>query len=513
MTLEIKVAIKEYMPSGIATRHTDHYSMSIISKNDEGSYNSGVDRFLDETRILAKLKDVPNIVSVQNYFKENNKKYHIETWGCQMNEEDSERISGMLRNLGYSSTNDREDADIIVFNTCSVRENPENKVYGNLGLLKALKKKRPELIIAVCGCMMQQKGVSDVIKKKYPFVDIVFGTYNLHRFPELLSSAMQSNSTIVEVWEKEGEIVEGIPIQHESNIKAFVTIMHGCNNFCSYCIVPYTRGRERSRKPEAILAEINELASKGYKEITLLGQNVNSYGKDLEDASFAKLLRMINEIEGIERVRFMTSHPKDLTDDVIQAIKECDKLCEQVHLPIQSGSTRLLGKMNRKYTKEQYLELINKIKSEIKGVAITTDIIVGFPGETEEDFKETLDVVSRVEYDSAFTFIYSVREGTPAAKYEDQVPDDIKHDRFNRLLDLVNTIGEKKSREYLGKTVEVLVEGYSKTDESKLTGRTRSGKLVNFSGGDESLEGKLVNVKIDQAQMYLLQGEYANTIK
>ncbi|SEF47130.1 tRNA-i(6)A37 thiotransferase enzyme MiaB [Caloramator fervidus] len=439
--------------------------------------------------------------------------YHIITMGCQMNEEDSEKLAGMLENMGYVKTADKEKADVIVINTCAVRENPETKTYGNLGQLKALKSKKPSLIIAVGGCMMQQKGVAQLVKEKFPYVDIVFGTFNLHRFPELLNNALQSNSTILEVWDKEGEIVEGLPIRRESDIKAFVTIMHGCNNFCSYCIVPYTRGRERSRKPEAIIEEIKQLASQGYKEITLLGQNVNSYGKDLENMNFAKLLRMVNEIEGIERIRFTTSHPKDLTDDVIDAIKECEKVCEHIHLPIQSGSTRILQKMNRKYTKEQYLQLVEKIKHKIDDVSITTDIIVGFPGETEEDFQETLDVVRKVEYDSAFTFIYSKRPGTPAAEDPDQVPEDVKHERFNRLIEVVNQVGEKRSKRYQDKIVEVLVEGISKTNENKLTGRTRTGKLVHFTGGDLSLKGKLVNVKITQAQMYILLGELVEVIR
>ncbi|CCJ32632.1 MULTISPECIES: tRNA (N6-isopentenyl adenosine(37)-C2)-methylthiotransferase MiaB [Caloramator] len=439
--------------------------------------------------------------------------YHIITMGCQMNEEDSEKIAGMLEKMGYVKTDDKEKADVIVMNTCAVRENPETKTYGNLGQLKALKAKKPELIIAIGGCMMQQKGVGELVKKKFPYVDIIFGTFNIHRFPELLNNAMQSDTTILEVWEKEGEIVEGLPIHRESDIKAFVTIMHGCNNFCSYCIVPYTRGRERSRKPEAIINEIKQLAKDGYKEVTLLGQNVNSYGKDLDNMSFAKLLRMVNEVEGIERIRFTTSHPKDLTDDVIDAIKECEKVCEHIHLPVQSGSTRILQKMNRKYTKEQYLELVEKIKSKIEDVAITTDIIVGFPGETEEDFEETLDVVKKVEYDSAFTFIYSKRPGTPAEKYEDQVPEDVKHERFNRLVEIVNQVGEKRSKRYQDRIVEVLVEGPSKTDENRLTGRTRTGKLVHFTGGDASLKGKLVNVKITQAQMYILLGELVEVIR
>lgn len=443
----------------------------------------------------------------------NIKKYYIETWGCQMNEEDSEKLAGMLEGMNYFESDDRNSADIIIFNTCCVRENAELKVYGNLGALKALKKERPDLIIAISGCMMQQKGVPEEIKRKYPFVDIIFGTHNIHRFPELLNNVIQTSSTIIEVWEKEGEIIEGVPIRRESSIKAFVTIMHGCNNFCTYCIVPYTRGRERSRTPESIIKEIEELTAQGYKEVTLLGQNVNSYGKDLEDMSFSKLLRIVNEVNGIERIRFMTSHPKDLTDDVIEAVKECSKVCEHIHLPVQSGSTNILKKMSRKYTKEQYLDLVSRIKEQIPGVALTTDFIIGFPGETEEDANETLDLVSKVEYDSAFTFIYSIRKGTPAAEYEAQVPDDVKHIRFNKLVELINTISEKKNKEYGGRTVEVLVEGTSKNDENKLTGRTRTGKLVNFTGGDNSLTGKLVNVKITEPQTWTLLGELVDVVK
>ncbi|MCX7884490.1 MAG: tRNA (N6-isopentenyl adenosine(37)-C2)-methylthiotransferase MiaB, partial [Caloramator sp.] len=319
---------------------------------------------------------------------------------------------------------------------------------------------------------------------------------------------------LCEVWDIDGLVPEGLPISREDSIKAWVPIMYGCNNFCSYCIVPYVRGRERSREVNDILTEVKDLAKQGYKEITLLGQNVNSYGKDIEGMNFAKLLRMVNEVEGIERIRFMTSHPKDLTDDVIEAIRDCEKLCEHIHLPVQSGSTNILKKMNRKYTKEEYLKLVDKIKNNIKDVSITTDIIVGFPGETEEDFNETLDLVSKVEYDSAFTFIYSKRKGTPAAEYEDQVPDDIKHERFNRLVELVNNICERKNMEYKDKVVEVLVEGPSKTDKLKITGRTRNGKLVHFTSfNEENLKGKLVNVKITQPQNFILLGEYINTIR
>ncbi|WP_048569498.1 tRNA (N6-isopentenyl adenosine(37)-C2)-methylthiotransferase MiaB [Clostridium cylindrosporum] len=440
------------------------------------------------------------------------KTFYLHTYGCQMNEEDSEKMAGMLEGMGYSKTEVRDEADVIIFNTCCVRENAELKVYGNLGQLKALKKQRPDLIIAISGCMMQQKGMPQEIKKKYPFVDIIFGTHNLHRFPELLVHALQGES-IVEIWDEASEVVEDIPIKRESELKAFVTIMHGCNNFCSYCIVPYTRGRERSRTVDAIVGEIKSLVAEGYKEITLLGQNVNSYGKDLEDMNFAKLLRIVNEIEGLERIRYMSSHPKDLTDDVIEAMKDCDKVCEQVHLPVQSGSTRLLKKMNRKYSKEDYLALVDRIKSAIPGVTLTTDIIVGFPGETEEDFADTLDLVNKVVYDSAFTFIYSIREGTPAAKYEDQVDDKVKHERFNRLVAAMNDNSIKINNSYKDKIVEVLVEGTSKNDSTKLMGRTRGGKLVNFDGADDSVIGKLVLVKIIQPQTWSLTGEFVEVVR
>lgn len=433
--------------------------------------------------------------------------YYIETWGCQMNEEDSEKLSGMLKNIGYTRTETRDTANIIIFNTCCVRENAELKVYGNLGALKKLKEKDPNLIIAVCGCMMQQKDMSEKIIRKYPFVDIIFGTHNSYKFPEYLNRVKQEGKSVIEILDKEEQIVEGIPVDRESDVKAFVTVMYGCNNYCTYCIVPYVRGRERSRKPEDILNEIKGLVDKGYKEVTLLGQNVNSYGSGLEgDMNFAKLLRLVNEIPGLERVRFMTSHPKDLSAEVITAIKECEKLCEYIHLPVQSGSSRILKKMNRLYDREQYISLVNSIKKEIPGVALSTDIIVGFPGETEEDFEDTLSLVKEVEYDTAFTFIYSRRNNTPADKMEDQIDDTTKHNRFNRLIEAVNEISAKKNREYFGKVVEVLVEGTSKNDESKLMGRTRTGKLVNFSGSPESI-GKLTNVKITEALSFSLNGK------
>ena len=431
-----------------------------------------------DIKILDELKEKDNV----------KKHFYIETWGCQMNEEDSEKLSGMLKRVGYTKTENKEDAGIILFNTCCVRENAENKVFGNLGSLKHLKKENPDLIIGICGCMMQQEGMADKILKKFPYVNIVFGTHNAYKFPEYLNRVKTEGVQIKEIFNKETDIVEGLPIDRESNVKAFVTIMYGCNNFCTYCIVPYVRGRERSRKPEDILNEVRELVAQGYKEITLLGQNVNSYGK------------------GLERVRFMTSHPKDLTHDVIMAIKECDKLCEQIHLPVQSGSNSILKKMNRHYTKEYYLDLIKKIKEEIPGVTLTTDIIVGFPGETEEDFQETLELVKEVGYSSAFTFIYSRRNNTPADMMLNQVSEEDKHHRFNRLIAAVNerVIAQNKAEE--GNILEVLVEGNSKNDAEKLTGRTRTGRLVNFTGENVNV-GELVNVKITRAQNFSLIGE------
>jgi len=438
----------------------------------------------------------------------NNKlKYFIETWGCQMNEEDSEKLSGMLKLKNYSRVVSKEEADIIIFNTCAVRENAEQKVFGNLGQLKHLKKKNPKLIIAVSGCMMQQPGIAEELAKKFPFINIIIGTHNAYKFPKYLNRIINGEKKIIDIWNNEGEIIEGLPVDRLSSVKAFVTIMYGCNNFCTYCIVPYVRGRERSRNPEDIEKEIKELVNKGYKEITLLGQNVNSYGKRLKpEINFAKLLRRINNIEGLERIRFMTSHPKDLSQELIDTIAECDKLCEHIHLPFQSGSTRILKKMNRHYTREQYLDLVCRIKKAIPNVALTTDIIVGFPGETEEDFNDTLSLVKEVEYDSAFTFLYSKRNGTPAAKYEDQIPENIKHERFNRLVEVVNEISKKKNKEYEGNIVEVLVESRSKTDPLKLTGRTRTSKLVNFKGDHKNI-GKLVNVKITEAKSFSLIGE------
>lgn len=435
------------------------------------------------------------------------KKYLIETYGCQMNEHDSEKLAGILDNLRYIETSNITEADLVIFNTCCVRESAEFKVYGNLGHLKSIKKKNPDMIIAVCGCMMQQSSIVDLIKKKYTHVDLIFGTHNLHNFPQLLENCKQSDSMLVEVWEEEGEIVEGIPTIRKYDLKAFVNIMYGCNNFCTYCIVPYTRGRERSRSESEIVSEITKLVTGSTKEITLLGQNVNSYGKTLEpNMEFADLLIEINRIKGLERIRFMTSHPKDISIRLIEAMRDCDKVCEHIHLPVQSGSTKILKLMNRDYTKEQYLELIKVFKREIPNLSITTDIIVGFPGETEEDFEETLDLVKTVEFDAAYTFIYSIREGTPAAQLGDQISDEVKHERFNRLVSLLNDIANKKNQSLLGTVLDVLVEGKSKYDDTKLMGRTRTSKLVNFAAS-EDLIGHTVPVKITVAKTFSLNGE------
>lgn len=434
------------------------------------------------------------------------KKYTIVTYGCQMNEHDSEKISWILENMGYIWTDDKEDSDFIIYNTCLVRENAELKVYGQLGALKDLKRKNPDLILAVCGCMMQREEIRNIILRKYRHVDIIFGTGNIHKLPQLINRYHQSNETVVDVVEDNREIVENIDANRKYSFKAYVNVMYGCNNFCTYCIVPYTRGRERSREPENIIEEVRSLAERGYKEITLLGQNVNSYGKTLSyDYTFANLLEDINKIDGIKRIRFMTSHPKDLSDELIEAMASLDKVCEHLHLPIQSGSSRILKVMNRKYTKEDYLKLVEKIRNRIPDIALTTDIIVGFPGETEEDFNETLELVKKVEYDSAFTFLYSIREGTIAARMENQIPDDIKQERFQRLLDTLYPIFYKKNLKYQNKVVEVLVEEVSKNNEKVLTGRTRHGKLVHFEG-DKKLIGQLVDVKIDNVKTFTLEG-------
>lgn len=437
-------------------------------------------------------------------------KVAIETFGCQMNVHDSEKLSGMMKDIGFIQTNDEDEADMIIYNTCCVRENAENKIYGKLGYLKHLKQRNENLKIILCGCMMQEDEVIKTIKQKYRHVDIIFGTFNLYKFPELLQTSLESDSIIIDIWKEHKEIVEDLPIIRENKYKASVNIMYGCNNFCTYCIVPYVRGRERSREVDDIVKEVKTLANNGVKEVTLLGQNVNSYGKTLkEPISFAKLLTIINEIDGIERIRFMTSHPKDLSDELIDAMKNCSKVCNHIHLPIQSGSTEILKKMNRKYTKEQYLNLVDKIKKAIPDIAITTDIIVGFPTETDEDVDETIDVVKKVRFNSAFTFIYSKRTGTPAARIEDNTPEEIIKKRFNKLLEVVNENIYIKTSEQVGKTYKVLIEQQSKTEENILSGRTTNNSLVHIKG-DSDLIGKIVDVNIVDCKTFYLIGELKN---
>ncbi len=435
--------------------------------------------------------------------------FHILTYGCQMNEHDSEKISGMLNSIGYKELdNDNKDAissaDLVILNTCLIRENAAQKVFGKLGALKGLKRKNPNMLIAVCGCMMQKEEVRKQTLKKCPFIDIIFGTNNIHELPELIKKAhIEKAVSIIENTEK---IYEDMPKARKYSHKALVNITYGCNNFCTYCVVPYTRGREKSREPEDILNEIRDLAKNGCKEVTLLGQNVNSYGKNLSNEfSFAELLREISKIDGIEFIRFMTSHPKDLSDDLINAIKESEKICNHVHLPVQSGSNNILKEMNRKYTREHYIALADKIRHEIPDVAITTDIIVGFPGETTDDFMETVDLVKNVQYESAFTFLYSPREGTKAATMENQIPEDEKHERFNHLLDTLYPIALRKNEECIGKTYKILVDEVSKSSGEYLTGRTQHFRLVHFKG-DKSLIGKIVNVKIDTVKTFFLEG-------
>ena len=439
----------------------------------------------------------------------NGKKYNIITFGCQMNEHDSETIAGMLQEKGCVETMSRDDSDITIINTCSVRENADKRFFGTLGQLKKLKEKNPEYVACVCGCMMQQQHIIDTIKSKYPWVDIIFGTHNIHRFPELLEKVYSEKKKIAETFEDSDQIVEGLPAKRLYKHKSFVNIMYGCNNFCTYCIVPYTRGREKSRKPEDIVREITGLVADGVKEVTLLGQNVNSYrgaGESGSECDFADLIYMINDIEGLERIRFMTSHPKDLSDKLIQAFVDCDKLCNYIHLPVQAGSDRVLRRMNRKYTREKYLEVVERLRKAVPDIAISTDIIVGFPGETEEDFEETLSLVRSVKYDSAFTFLYSVRQGTPAAEYEDQIPEEVKHQRFDRLVDAVNADSAEKNAAYKGRIERVLVEGVSKKNENTLTGRTEGFKLVDFEGGRE-LIGQMVNVEITEGKTFSLTGQ------
>ncbi len=463
--------------------------------------------------ITSQLEDIEKVAKIN---EGKNLKYSILTMGCQQNENDSEKLSGIIEKMHYTKTENLAESDLIVFNTCCVRENAEDRLFGKLGEVKKYKEEKGT-IIAIGGCMMQEKHIVEKLKESYPFFDIVFGTHTLHKFPTDLLEILSNRKRIEDILDIDGEVIEGLPIKRDDNIKASVTIMNGCNNFCSYCIVPYVRGRERSRLPKDILGEIKCLAKDGYKEITLLGQNVNSYlrverekNKTFEEYegvnSFATLLRAINKIDGIERIRFISPHPKDFTDDVIEAIRDCNKVCKLIHLPLQSGSTNVLKVMNRKYTKEQYLNLVEKMRNTIPNVTFSTDIIVGFPGETEEDFADTLDVVKKVNFEQVYMFIYSRRVGTPGDKMENQIPEEIKHERFNRLKELVESQIAVKNKEYVGTTQTVLIEGKSKTNEQMLTGRTDSNKVVVLEA-QEDLIGKMANLKIVSEHMWYLKGE------
>jgi tRNA-2-methylthio-N6-dimethylallyladenosine synthase len=434
------------------------------------------------------------------------KKYCVLTFGCQMNENDSQKLEGMLCEMGYSNESNPLNCDFVIFNTCCVRENAEEKFFGSIGTLKKLRAENPSAVIAACGCMIQQPHIVEKIHKSYRHMNLLFGTHNLYRLPELLYNVITTKKRITEVVETDGNVFENLPIRRNDSVKSWVSIMFGCNNYCTYCIVPYVRGRERSRDSENIISEVSKLAQEGTKEITLLGQNVNSYGLDREsEISFSQLLEKLDKIPGIERIRFMTSHPKDLSDELIEAIKQCKKVCNHLHLPLQSGSTEILKKMNRKYTKTDYLSLVEKVRSQIPDIALTTDIIVGFPGETEEDFEETLDVLKKARFDMAFTFLYSKRVDTPAAKMENQIDDKIKKERFNRLVTLQNTISREINEDLHGRYLDVLVDGKSKNNVDKLNGRTESFKTVNFSGSEE-LIGKIVKVEITDIKTWSLEG-------
>ena len=431
---------------------------------------------------------------------------NIQTLGCQMNARDSEKIEGILRQIGYEITEDLK-ADFVIYNTCTVRENANLKVYGRLGHLKKVKEKNPHMMIALCGCMMQENVVIEKIKSSYKFVDLVFGTHNIFKLAELMYTSIHQDKTVFDIWKDTTMIVEDLPSKRKYSFKAGVNIMYGCNNFCSYCIVPYVRGRERSRKPEDIIKEIKALVADGVVEVMLLGQNVNSYGTNLDEPmTFARLLQEVEKIEGLERIRFMTSHPKDLSDDLIEVMSKSTKICNHLHLPVQSGSTDILTKMNRKYTKDSYLDLVGRIKKAMPNISLTTDIIVGFPGETEEDFLDTLDVVKQVEYDSAYTFIYSKRTGTPAAAMDNQIPEDVVKDRFNRLLEVVQDISHKKAQVYEGTVQDVLVEEVNPQDNSLVTGRLSNNLLVHFPGNEEMI-GKIVKVSLNECKGFYYFGE------
>lgn len=435
------------------------------------------------------------------------KRFYLKTMGCQMNDHDSEVITGILLSLGYQPTEEVDEADLILYNTCCVRENPERKVYGHITAFRRLKEKNPELIIGICGCMPQQKQELQKMLKRLPHVDLIFGTHNIHRLPELLDRAI-SGERVVEIWE-EGQYYEGqdfrddLPVQRNDGLKAFVNVIYGCTNFCTYCIVPYVRGKEHSRTPDRIREDVLGLVAHGYKEITLLGQNVNAYGKDLsEDTSFSALLTDLNSIDGLDRIRFTTSHPRDMGSDLVAALAQLEKVCEHLHLPVQAGSSRLLKRMNRGYTREYYLKLVEQVRKAVPGISLTTDLIVGFPGETDQDFQETLSLVKEVGFDSAFTFIYSPREGTPAARFPDQIPEELKKERIYELIEVQNKISDIHMQRLVGTKQELLIEGRSK---GGLIGRTRTNRQVHVGGSDD-LVGSLVWAEITEASTWSLQG-------
>lgn len=442
------------------------------------------------------------ISRIHNAISDLNLRYYIETYGCQMNERDSENIAGMLVKCGYKKATDKQDADFILFNTCCVREHAELRTFGNVGFVKELKQSNPRLILGVCGCMMQQKEVADKLYKRFPFVDMIFGTHELKNFPLMLEKALDKQR-VFNITDMDGEVVEGLPAERTPGFSAFVNIMYGCNNFCTYCIVPYVRGRERSRRPQDILDEVRSVIEQGYSEITLLGQNVNSYNYD--GITFPQLLRMINSLPGLVRLRFMTSHPKDLSDELIDAMAELDKVCKHIHLPVQSGSDEILRRMNRRYSSEHYLELVDKLRSRVKDVEITTDIIVGFPGETEEDFQATCDLVRKVGYSNAYTFAYSPRQGTIAARMPDQIPQEEKKRRLNALNAVLAETLPKGNLKYIGYEGDILVEGVDHRSTPLLFGKLSNFKMV-YVEGDESLVGSIVQIKVDGLRFNSLFG-------
>lgn len=453
----------------------------------------------DEALVMKQREIMEEI----NHLPHGGKKSLIYTLGCQQNESDSEKLSGMLKKMGYTPTENPEEADVILFNTCAVRENAEKKLFGRVGALKPLKEKNPELLLGVCGCMAQEAGMEEKFRRRYRFVDMVFGTHALYRFPEILKKALSERTQVRDVSDIDGEVTEGIPVDRASSVKSYVSVMYGCNNFCSYCIVPYVRGRERSRDCRDVINEVREIADSGCKEIMLLGQNVNSYNGGVD---FPELLYKVSEVPGIERIRFMSSHPKDISSELISVMAERENICNQLHLPVQSGSDRILKLMNRHYNTEHYLSIVDEVKSKIPDVTLTTDIIVGFPGETDEDFLKTVELLKTVRYDSIFSFIYSKRTGTPAEKMADVMTEEHKHENFSKMLEIQNEISLEKNKALIGSVQSVLVEGQSKTDLDKMSGRSEGGKLVHFSS-DAVRPGDIVKVKIESVNTWTLSGK------